>query len=329
MASELLPQFLVGTTFGASLLLSGVSNPATIVSQFTLQDFQMLVAFLTASSVSAVVIYASNASGYAKLSPRSCSDYGWLGRYGGNVIGGVMQGIGMAISGACPGTGLVQAVMGWGNGAGVLAGGVLGGALFNLFGHNLRMKRTVKSNQPAEVKTFQEKVGITTEQMVVIYELMMAGVIASTSLFAPMTTHWRNALLGGCLIGVAQASSVMFSKKTLGVSSAYQDLASHIVKIFDGPKSKPGWGNLVFAAGIMAGAKLVSGYMPLAFRTPTTTPITTAAALTGGALFIFGARLAGGCTSGHGISGCSTLSISSLITVAAMFGGGIAFKTVL
>lgn len=46
----------------------------------------------------------------------------------------------------------------------------------------------------------------------------------------------------------------------------------------------------------------------------------------GGATMVFGARLAGGGTSGHGITGMSQLSISSFITVAAMFGGGMAFN---
>jgi len=39
-------------------------------------------------------------------------------------------------------------------------------------------------------------------------------------------------------------------------------------------------------------------------------------------MLIVGARIAGGCTSGHGISGIAKLSYSSLITVAAMFIGG-------
>jgi len=37
----------------------------------------------------------------------------------------------------------------------------------------------------------------------------------------------------------------------------------------------------------------------------------------------FGARLGGGCTSGHGLSGLSAMSFSSLLTVGAMFGAGI------
>ncbi len=43
----------------------------------------------------------------------------------------------------------------------------------------------------------------------------------------------------------------------------------------------------------------------------------------GGLLIVFGARLAGGCTSGHIISGITQLSVSGLIFGAAVFGSGI------
>jgi len=44
----------------------------------------------------------------------------------------------------------------------------------------------------------------------------------------------------------------------------------------------------------------------------------------GGAILLFGARLAGGCTSGHGISGGLQLSVSSWLFLAAMFVSGVA-----
>ena len=47
------------------------------------------------------------------------------------------------------------------------------------------------------------------------------------------------------------------------------------------------------------------------------------AALAGGVLLGFGARWAGGCTSGHGISGSIQLSLASMITAACFFAGGI------
>lgn len=49
-----------------------------------------------------------------------------------------------------------------------------------------------------------------------------------------------------------------------------------------------------------------------------------AAAFFGGALMMFGARLAQGCTSGHGISGALQLAVSSWIFVVLLFAGGVA-----
>jgi uncharacterized membrane protein YedE/YeeE len=47
-------------------------------------------------------------------------------------------------------------------------------------------------------------------------------------------------------------------------------------------------------------------------------------ALLGGALLMFGARLAGGCTSGHGISGSLQLALSGWVFFAAVFASGLA-----
>ncbi|CAN5592676.1 YeeE/YedE thiosulfate transporter family protein [soil metagenome] len=47
-----------------------------------------------------------------------------------------------------------------------------------------------------------------------------------------------------------------------------------------------------------------------------------AAAFAGGALMMFGARLAQGCTSGHGISGTLQLALSSWIFVVGLFASG-------
>jgi hypothetical protein len=47
-----------------------------------------------------------------------------------------------------------------------------------------------------------------------------------------------------------------------------------------------------------------------------------AVAFVGGGLMAFGARLAGGCTSGHGISGTLQLNVASWIAVICFFIGG-------
>jgi uncharacterized membrane protein YedE/YeeE len=46
-------------------------------------------------------------------------------------------------------------------------------------------------------------------------------------------------------------------------------------------------------------------------------------AFLGGFIMLFGARIAGGCTSGHGVSGMAQLAVGSTVAVAAMFTGGI------
>jgi uncharacterized membrane protein YedE/YeeE len=49
-----------------------------------------------------------------------------------------------------------------------------------------------------------------------------------------------------------------------------------------------------------------------------------AVAVVAGALVMFGARMAGGCTSGHGITGTMQFAVSSWVTLLAIFAGGIA-----
>jgi uncharacterized membrane protein YedE/YeeE len=49
-----------------------------------------------------------------------------------------------------------------------------------------------------------------------------------------------------------------------------------------------------------------------------------AVAFVGGFILLLGARLADGCTSGHGLSGMAQLAVGSTVAVAAMFAGGIA-----
>jgi len=54
-----------------------------------------------------------------------------------------------------------------------------------------------------------------------------------------------------------------------------------------------------------------------------TSPGTLAVLLVGGLLVGFGSRYAGGCTSGHAISGLSNLQVPSLFAVAGFFLGGL------
>jgi uncharacterized membrane protein YedE/YeeE len=52
-------------------------------------------------------------------------------------------------------------------------------------------------------------------------------------------------------------------------------------------------------------------------------PLRLGVALLGGAIMGYGARLAGGCTSGHGIFGLSNFELPSLIATISFMAGGI------
>jgi uncharacterized membrane protein YedE/YeeE len=101
----------------------------------------------------------------------------------------------------------------------------------------------------------------------------------------------------------------------LGASAAFEHLGGWLW----GARRKHA--GLLFSVGVVGGAWLVSSAVP-ALRPVTDMAVSPARAVLGGFMIIVGARMAGGCTSGHGISGLSLMSTSSFLTVAAMFAAG-------
>lgn len=75
----------------------------------------------------------------------------------------------------------------------------------------------------------------------------------------------------------------------------------------------------------------VSGFVPaqLLSWSGLATPVGAVMVLGGGFLVGFGARWAGGCTSGHAISGLADLQVPSLVAVAGFFAGGLLVTHVL
>jgi uncharacterized membrane protein YedE/YeeE len=350
-----------GALFGAALTFAGVSSPNIIIGQLQLRDFHMLKVFLTATSASAIIFFLRRLGQPTSCPPRSPTSIvnGWSA-YDANIIGGLMQGFGMALTGACPGTVFVQMALGYPSSYLVAMGGVLGGIAFTGWGHKL--KRTSPSPSSSQPATLQQRLGISEVQVVLLSEAVYAAVIAAAFVFDPATLGGgRGAgggikaglrpLLGGLAIGAAQLGSVVLTGNTLGVSTAFEQagllfwwLRDRLGAMFvdnrrrqrsgsapspsAAEKPMPSLRGVVFALGLMGGAWLISQRLPIA-RAAVVPQISMARAVLGGFVAAFGARLAGGCTSGHGISGMATHSISSFVTVAAMFGGGIGLSLVL
>lgn len=268
-------------------------------------------------------------SGYSPCKTRSPSSYGYF-PYDANVLGGLLIGTGMTLTGACPGTVLTQISAGVRSGLFVGIGALLGGVLYTKFAPYLRRAPQHPAQitpQTGETHTVQSKLGLSTSSVLLAYEAMCLSMIYLTQRFAPQGQTSLSPILGGMVIGAAQASTVLMTRRTVGVSTAYQDLGRRFWKAVNPsanfPSAKLVTPAVTFASGILAGTYLLanSGYVHVPLESM---QISEASAIAGGAAMVFGAGLAGGCPSGHGISGMATFSLSSFVSVAAMFGGGIA-----
>jgi uncharacterized membrane protein YedE/YeeE len=120
-------------------------------------------------------------------------------------------------------------------------------------------------------------------------------------------------LAGGALIGIAASLLLVVGRETAGISGIVDGMLRHDL----GGRRWRG----AFLAGLLAGGVLMLALAPHAFG-PSPRPLGIVAVA--GLLVGFGTRMAGGCTSGHGVCGLSRLSYPSLIAVVTFIGAGIA-----
>lgn len=154
---------------------------------------------------------------------------------------------------------------------------------------------------------------------------------------------WNPYVVG---IGIGILCWLVFAivDKPLGISTALSEAAGACAIPFVGTeavkanpywaKHSPAWNyGALFLVGTFLGA-LLSAILSRSFRVETVPTVwiqrfgpspakRLIAAFAGGIILLYGARLAGGCTSGHGISGSLQLALSSWTFFIVMFITGI------
>ncbi|MBS3788903.1 YeeE/YedE family protein [Candidatus Bipolaricaulota bacterium] len=146
----------------------------------------------------------------------------------------------------------------------------------------------------------------------------------------------------GAGIGVLVLVSFILSNRPIGCSTAYVRASGLGEELFQGEKVQSneyykkfvpriGW-EVALLAGVVLGALISSGLSgSLAVETVpelwkagfgSSFLVRAISAIGGGFLLGFGARMAGGCTSGHGISGTLQLAVSSWLALFCFFLGG-------
>jgi len=318
---------LLGFLFGAALQYSKLNRYNTISGMATLENYAVAKAIAVAIGVGAVLIAVEVGLGLASYHIKPLL-------LGGIALGGIIFGAGMAILGYCPGTlpvslgeGSVDALIG-------IAGALAGGFVYTI------IVPSVSSLLGPDLGSISLFTLIGGHKIIffVLDILLGAGFV--------WTAFWLNKkekgtdlkwLYSG--IGLAVLNAVVFlevlTNRIIGASTAYPYVADVLTgntgnDYFSKIKG-PGEWEVFFLAGAF-----ISGIVISLFRKEFKITLIHSNwekykgnsvskriiwSFIGGFILIFGARMAGGCTSGHVLSGGMQLAVSSLVFAAFVFGG--------
>lgn len=162
-------------------------------------------------------------------------------------------------------------------------------------------------------------------------------------------SRWNAYLVGACL-GVLSWLAFGVVNQPLGISTALS-AASSVCAVpllgSEGVAQNAYWaktpfkwdGAMLFLVGTFLGSAIsvLAGRSFLVEKIPSTwlerfgpsVGLRFAAAFAGGILLMYGARMAGGCTSGHGISGSLQLAVSSWTFFLTLFAAGVVTARIL
>jgi len=318
---------LLGFLFGAALQYSKLNRYNTISGMATLENYAVAKAIAVAIGVGAVLIAVEVGLGLASYHIKPLL-------LGGIALGGIIFGAGMAILGYCPGTlpvslgeGSVDALIG-------IAGALAGGFVYTI------IVPSVSSLLGPDLGSISLFTLIGGHKIIffVLDILLGAGFV--------WTAFWLNKkekgtdlkwLYSGIALAVLNAIAFLevLTNRIIGASTAYPYVADVLTgntgnDYFSKIKG-PGEWEVFFLAGAF-----ISGIVISLFRKEFKITLIHSNwekykgnsvskriiwSFIGGFILIFGARMAGGCTSGHVLSGGMQLAVSSLVFAAFVFGG--------
>ncbi len=151
----------------------------------------------------------------------------------------------------------------------------------------------------------------------------LAGLLAVTSAAVTTRTLGRTQLLG---------ASTTFVRAAAAAESAVAREHVEANPYFQRNRPRLDW-QAMMLGGILIGA-FAASWTDRSFRLEAVPPVwrerfgnrigvRALGAVLGGAVAMFGARLADGCPSGHGLSGLMQLSVSGFLAMAGFFGAGV------
>ena len=319
--------FIFGAVFGLLIQYASLNKFDVISGQAQLKNNAVLKTILLTIGVGSLLLSVIIALGLASFHIKPLV-------FGGVIIGGLLFGAGMAVLGYCPGTMVISLGEGSLDALVGIIGGLLGGYVFTLLLPHLH---GIIGPNLGKVSLYSL---LGVHKFIYFLLVLLIGVFLIWASFqiskAKFKTNKRWIVSG---VGLAVLNSIVFLKFTtnrpIGASTSYPYLADLIAGATNNGYftkiSKPGYWEVIFLLGAALAAFVVamlkkefklrliySNWEKYKGKSALKRIIW---AFAGGFILIFGARMAGGCTSGHIISGGMQMAITSLLFAIFVFIG--------
>jgi hypothetical protein len=325
-----------GALEGYAFFKSGMVAPSAIIDQMAFRSMIVMKLFVSAVGTSMVAQSAMEALAPAKFAASRQMSKTAVGFP--RAIGGcLLLGVGMGLSGSGPTIVPAQLFAGAENGLLVTAGCLAGGIAFSLIEPTLFSGCTTAAagqitTLDAYMRTSYRKIAGPLGLAMVLATLALESVwsnAADQQRLGNEPSRMWNPILAGIVIGLNQLPLRFLASKGQGGSTSIMNI---IATATGGTiAGKYALGSIVAAAQLLYvwGGTSLGAYAGKAeyemsygaFDSPSSP--SAARAFLGGMCMITGARIAMGCTCGHGISGFSELSFQSMAAAASIFAGGI------
>ncbi|MBE0652927.1 MAG: YeeE/YedE family protein [Bacteroidales bacterium] len=317
---------LFGFLFGTILLYAKLNKHNTIAGMATLENLAVAKTIAFAIGLGAILVNLEIAMGFASYHVKPFI-------LGGVILGGLVFGTGMAILGYCPGTLAISLGEGSLDAFTGILGGIAGGLVFTFLWPSIQV---ILGPDLGSI-SLQSLAGSGLSFYILL--ILTGSVFMFAAFWLDRIEKIRNYKWLYSGIALALLTAVVFltvtSNRVVGASPTYPYLAGLLAGMTDHPYfakvEKAGNWELIFLSGaFLAGLifSLAKKEFKITFlhshwiKYKGDSAMKRAAwSFLGGFLLLFGARMAGGCTSGHVISGGMQLAVSSLVFAVFVFAG--------
>jgi len=317
---------ILGFLFGAILQYASL-NKYNVISGLALREnFAVAKAIAIAIGIGAILLNVEIAMGFASYHVKPFV-------VGGLILGGLIFGSGMAILGYCPGTlaisageGSLDAVIG-------IVGGLFGGVFYTLV---LPFISPILGSNMGKI-SLNSLVGTNSLFFVLLFIIGGAFIFSAFYLHKKDKDKSKKWIFSG--VALAILNIIVFSSgvtnRPIGASTTFPYVADLFTGLtnndyFNKIKTPGNWEMIflfgAFAAGLAISLikkdfKLTLIHKNWEKRKGNSNINRAIWSFIGGFVLIFGARMAGGCTSGHILSGGMQLAFSSLFFAVFVFIG--------